>query len=128
MPFLVGEHHDTGDDHDATDDILNRYLFAEEQVSIQQTNADRGALAQIRDMLPDLSGITLPSIGGGTTTQTTSSTRSVTYNGGDINITIQGSVDETTMPTLKTSIEDAVRKGIEAFLDEENAASQTGGI
>ena len=85
-------------------------------------------LAQIRDMLPDLSGITLPSIGGGTTTQTTSSTRSVTYNGGDINITIQGSVDETTMPTLKTSIEDAVRKGIEAFLDEENAASQTGGI
>lgn len=85
-------------------------------------------LAQIRDMLPDLSGITLPSIGGGTTTQTTTSTRSVTYNGGDINITIQGSVDETTMPTLKTSIEDAVRKGIEAFLDEENAASQTGGI
>jgi hypothetical protein len=85
-------------------------------------------LAQIRDMLPDLSGITLPSIGGGTTTQTTSSTRSVTYNGGDINITIQGSVDETTMPTLKTSIEDAVRKGIEAFLDEENAHSQTGGI
>ena len=85
-------------------------------------------LAQIRDMLPDLSGITLPSIGGGTTTQTTSSTRSVTYNGGDIVINIQGSVDETTMPTLKTSIEDAVRKGIEAFLDEENAASQTGGI
>lgn len=85
-------------------------------------------LAQIRDMLPDLSGITLPSIGGGTTTQTTTSTRSVTYNGGDINITIQGSVDETTMPTLKTSIEDAVRKGIEAFLDEENAHSQTGGI
>ena len=85
-------------------------------------------LAQIRDMLPDLSGITLPSIGGGTTSQTTTSTRSVTYNGGDINITIQGSVDETTMPTLKTSIEDAVRKGIEAFLDEENAASQTGVI
>jgi hypothetical protein len=79
-------------------------------------------------MLPDLSGITLPSIGSGTTTQTTSSTRSVTYNGGDIVINIQGSVDETTMPTLKTSIEDAVRKGIEAFLDEENAHSQTGGI
>lgn len=85
-------------------------------------------LAQIRDMLPDLSGITLPSIGGGTTTQTTTSNRSVTYNGGDIVINIQGSVDETTMPTLKTSIEDAVRKGIEAFLDEENAHSQTGGI
>jgi hypothetical protein len=85
-------------------------------------------LAQIRDMLPDLSGITLPSIGSGTTTQTTTSTRSVTYNGGDIVINIQGSVDETTMPTLKTSIEDAVRKGIEAFLDEENAHSQTGGI
>ena len=85
-------------------------------------------LAQIRDMLPDLSGITLPSIGGGTTTQTTTSTRNLTYTGGDIIINIQGSVDETTMPTLKTSIEDAVRKGIEAFLDEENAASQTGGI
>lgn len=85
-------------------------------------------LAQIRDMLPDLSGVTLPSIGGGTTTQTTSSTRSITYNGGDIVINIQGSVDETTMPTLKTSIEDAVRKGIEAFLDEENAASQTNTI
>ena len=85
-------------------------------------------LAQIRDMLPDLSGVTLPSIGGGTATQTTTSTRSLTYNGGDIVINIQGSVDENVMPTLKTSIEDAVRKGIEAFLDEENAHSQTGGI
>jgi hypothetical protein len=32
------------------------------------------------------------------------------------------------MPTLKTSIEDAVRAGINAFLDEENAAGQVGGI
>ena len=85
-------------------------------------------LAQIRDMLPDLSGITLPSIGSGSAVQTTSSTRSITYNGGDIVINIQGSVDDKTLPALKTSLEDAVRKGIEAFLDKENAASQTGGI
>ena len=84
-------------------------------------------LTQIRDMLPDLSGLTIPSLGG-TTSNTTNSTRDITYNGGDINITIQGNVDPQTMPKLKTSIEDAVRKGIEAFLDEENALAQTGGI
>ncbi len=83
-------------------------------------------LYQIRDMLPDLSGLTLPSLGSGSTTN--NSTRNVTYNGGDISINIQGNVDPETMPTLKTSIEDAVRKGIEQFLDEENALAQTGGI
>lgn len=84
--------------------------------------------ADIRAMLPDLSGLRLPSLGGGTTTNNTSSTRNLTYNGGDISINIQGSVDPQTMPTLRTSIEDAIRAGIEAFLDEENAARQTGGI
>lgn len=84
--------------------------------------------ADIRAMLPDLSGLRLPSLGSGTTTNNTSSTRNLTYNGGDISINIQGSVDPQTMPTLRTSIEDAIRAGIEAFLDEENAARQTGGI
>lgn len=83
-------------------------------------------LTQIRDMLPDLSGLTLPTLGG--TSTTNNSTRNITYNGGDISINIQGNVDPATMPKLKTSIEDAVRKGIEEFLDEENALAQTGGI
>lgn len=84
-------------------------------------------LSDIRDMLPDLSGLRLPTIGGGTST-TNNSTRNVTYNGGDINITVQGNVDPQTMPTLQSSIEEAVRAGIDAFLDEENAQRQTGGI
>ena len=84
-------------------------------------------LSQIRDMLPDLSGLRLPSIGGGTST-TNNSTRNVTYNGGDISITIQGSVDPQTLPALKTTVEDAVRKTIDAMLDETNAERQTGGI
>ena len=84
-------------------------------------------LSDIRDMLPDLSGLRLPTIGGGTST-TNNSTRNVTYNGGDINITVQGNVDPQSMPTLQSSIEEAVRAGIDAFLDEENAQRQTGGI
>lgn len=84
-------------------------------------------LANIRDMLPDLSGLRLPSIGGGTTT-TNNSTRNITYNGGDIHITIAGSVDETTLPKLKGTLEDTVRKVFEQVLDEENAARQTGGL
>lgn len=84
-------------------------------------------LADIRAMLPDLSGLRLPSMGGGTTT-TNNSTRNVTYNGGDINITITGSVDETTLPKLKNTVEDSVRRVIEQMLDEENAERQTGGI
>jgi uroporphyrinogen-III decarboxylase len=85
-------------------------------------------MMDIRDLLPDLSGLRLPSLGSGTTTNNNTSTRNLTYNGGDINITIQGNVDPQTMPTLKTSIEDAVRAGIDKFLDEENALAQTGGI
>jgi hypothetical protein len=84
-------------------------------------------LANIRAMLPDLSGLRLPSIGGGTTT-TNNSTRNITYNGGDIHITIAGSVDETTLPKLKGTLEDTVRKVFEQVLDEENAARQTGGL
>lgn len=84
-------------------------------------------LANIRDMLPDLSGLRLPSIGGGTTTNN-NSTRNITYNGGDIHITIAGSVDETTLPKLKGTLEDTVRKVFEQVLDEENAARQTGGL
>lgn len=84
-------------------------------------------LANIRDMLPDLSGLRLPSIGGGTTT-TNNSTRNITYNGGDIHITIAGSVDETTLPKLKGTLEDTVRKVFEQVIDEENAARQTGGL
>lgn len=84
-------------------------------------------LANIRDMLPDLSGLRLPSIGGGTTT-TNNSTRNITYNGGDIHITIAGSVDETTLPKLKGTLEDTVRKVFEQVLDEENAQRQTGGL
>lgn len=84
-------------------------------------------LADIRAMLPDLSGLRLPSMGGGTTT-TNNSTRNITYNGGDINITITGSVDEATLPKLKNTVEDSVRKVIEQMLDEENAKRQTGGI
>jgi len=84
-------------------------------------------LADIRAMLPDLSGLHLPSMGGGTTT-TNNSTRNVTYNGGDINITITGSVDEQTLPKLKNTVEDSVRRVIEQMLDEENAERQTGGI
>lgn len=84
-------------------------------------------LADIRAMLPDLSGLRLPSMGGGATT-TNNSTRNVTYNGGDISITIQGSVDPQTLPALKTTVEDAVRKTIDAMLDETNAERQTGGI
>lgn len=84
-------------------------------------------LANIRDMLPDLSGLRLPSIGTGTTT-TNNSTRNITYNGGDIHITIAGSVDETTLPKLKGTLEDTVRKVFEQVLDEENAARQTGGL
>ena len=84
-------------------------------------------LANIRDMLPDLSGLRLPSIGGGTTTNN-NSTRNITYNGGDIHITIAGSVDETTLPRLKGTLEDTVRKVFEQVLDEENAQRQTGGL
>lgn len=84
-------------------------------------------LANIRDMLPDLSGLRLPSIGGGTTTNN-NSTRNITYNGGDIHITIAGSVDETTLPKLKGTLEDTVRKVFEQVIDEENAARQTGGL
>ena len=84
-------------------------------------------LANIRDMLPDLSGLRLPSIGGGTTTNN-NSTRNITYNGGDIHITIAGSVDETTLPKLKGTLEDTVRKVFEQVLDEENAQRQTGGL
>lgn len=84
-------------------------------------------LADIRAMLPDLSGLRLPSMGGGTTT-TNNSTRNVTYNGGDINITIAGSVDEQTLPKLKNTVEESVRRVIEQMLDEENAERQTGGI
>lgn len=83
-------------------------------------------LADIRAMLPDLSGLRLPSMGGGTTTTNNNSTRNVTYNGGDINITIAGSVDETTLPKLKNTVEDSVRRVIEQMLDEENAERQTG--
>ena len=82
-------------------------------------------LADIRAMLPDLSGLRLPSMGDGTTT-TNNSTRNVTYNGGDINITITGSVDEQTLPKLKNTVEDSVRRVIEQMLDEENAERQTG--
>lgn len=85
-------------------------------------------LAQIKDLLPDLSGLRLPSVGGGSTTNNTTQTRTVTYNGGAINITIQGSVDEKTLPKLKESIKDAVRAEIDAYLDEENAERQTGGF
>lgn len=84
-------------------------------------------LADIRAMLPDLSGLRLPSMGGGTAT-TNNSTRNITYNGGDINITITGSVDEQTMPKLQSSIEDAVRQGIEKYLEAEDADSRTGEI
>lgn len=84
-------------------------------------------LADIRAMLPDLSGLRLPSMGGGTTT-TNNNTRNITYNGGDINITITGSVDEQTLPKLKNTVEESVRRVIEQMLDEENAERQTGGI
>lgn len=85
-------------------------------------------LADIRAMLPDLSGLRLPSMGGGTTTTNKNSTRNITYNGGDINITITGSVDEQTLPKLKNTVEESVRRVIEQMLDEENAERQTGGI
>lgn len=109
--------------YNLTETLLKNAKFNGETLAERLQNI---GLYQIRDILPDLSGLTLPSLGGGSTTN--NSTRNVTYNGGDINITIQGSVDAQTMPTLKTSIEDAVRAGIDKFLDEENALAQTGGI
>ena len=109
--------------YNLTETLLKNAKFNGESLTERLQNI---GLYQIRDILPDLSGLTLPSLGSGSTTN--NSTRNVTYNGGDINITIQGSVDPETMPTLKTSIEDAVRAGIDKFLDEENAAAQTGGI
>lgn len=83
-------------------------------------------LTNIRSLLPDLSGLRLPTVSGGGVTN--NEARTVTYNGGDISINIQGSVDQQTMPTLKADIEEAVRKGIDALLDEENADRMTGGI
>lgn len=105
--------------------LLKNGTFSGESLSERLQNI---GMMDIRDLLPDFSGLRLPSPGGGTTTNNNTSTRNVTYNGGDINITIQGNVDPQTMPTLKTSIEDAVRAGIDRFLDEENALAQTGGI
>lgn len=111
--------------YNLTETLLKNARFNGESLSERLRNI---GMADIRDLLPDLSGLRLPSLGGGTTTNNNTSTRNLTYNGGDINITIQGNVDPQTMPTLKTSIEDAVRAGIYAFLDEENAAGQVGGI
>ena len=111
--------------YNLTETLLKNARFNGESLSERLRNI---GMADIRDLLPDLSGLRLPSLGGGTTTNNNTSTRNLTYNGGDINITIQGNVDPQTMPTLKTSIEDAVRAGINAFLDEENAAGQVGGI
>jgi TP901 family phage tail tape measure protein len=111
--------------YNLTETLLKNARFNGESLSERLRNI---GMADIRDLLPDLSGLRLPSLGGGTTTNNNTSTRNLTYNGGDISITIQGNVDPQTMPTLKTSIEDAVRAGINAFLDEENAAGQVGGI
>ena len=111
--------------YNLTETLLKNARYSGESLSERLRNI---GMADIRDLLPDLSGLRLPSLGGGTTTNNNTSTRNLTYNGGDINITIQGNVDPQTMPTLKTSIEDAVRAGINAFLDEENAAGQVGGI
>lgn len=111
--------------YNLTETLLKNATFNGESLSERLRNI---GMMDIRDLLPDLSGLRLPSLGGGTTTNNNSTTRNVTYNGGDINITIQGNVDPQTMPTLKTSIEDAVRAGIDKFLDEENALAQTGGI
>lgn len=111
--------------YNLTETLLRNARFDGESLSERLRSI---GMMDIRDLLPDLSGLRLPSLGGGTTTNNNSTTRNVTYNGGDISINIQGNVDPATMPTLKTSIEDAVRKGIEAFLDEENALGQTGGI
>lgn len=111
--------------YNLTETLLKNATFNGESLSERLRNI---GMMDIRDLLPDLSGLRLPSLGSGTTTNNNTSTRNVTYNGGDINITIQGNVDPQTMPTLKTSIEDAVRAGIDKFLDEENALTQVGGI
>ena len=85
-------------------------------------------LAQIKELLPDLSGLTLPSFGGGSITNNTTENRSVTYNGGDIHINIQGSVDETTLPKIAENIRETVRREIDAVFDEADDVRKIGGV
>lgn len=81
----------------------------------------------LRDLLPDLSGLTLPSISGSSTTNNNTN-RTVNYTAGDIIVNIEGSADEQTVQKIQGELKEAFEKYMDDFLDAENRAGQTGGV
>lgn len=81
----------------------------------------------LRDLLPDLSGLTLPSISGSSTTNNNTN-RTVNYTAGDIIVNIEGSADEQTVQKIQNELKEAFDRYMDDFLDAENRAGQTGGV
>ena len=106
------------------------------QVLLKLGNVDSESLAErmrqvggmsLKDLLPDLSGLTLPSMGG-STTNNNNSTRTVNFSTGDFVVNIEGSADEATVQKIQGELKEAFEKYMDDFLEAENRAGQTGGV
>ena len=82
----------------------------------------------LRDLLPDLSGLTLPAVKGGSTTNNNNTNRTVNYTAGDIIVNIEGNADEAAIQQIQTELKDAFDRYMSDFLDAENRTGISGGV
>lgn len=111
--------------------------FALTQTLLKLGNFDGESLAErmgqiggmsLRDLLPDLSGLTLPTVNGGSTTNNNNTNRTVNYTAGDIIVNIEGNADEATIQQIQTELRDAFDRYMSDFLDAENRTGISGGV
>lgn len=111
--------------------------FALTQTLLKLGNFDGESLAErmgqiggmsLRDLLPDLSGLTLPAVKGGSTTNNNNTNRTVNYTAGDIIVNIEGNADEATIQQIQTELKDAFDRYMSDFLDAENRTGISGGV
>lgn len=111
--------------------------FALTQTLLKLGNFDGESLAErmgqiggmsLRDLLPDLSGLTLPAVKGGSTTNNNNTNRTVNYTAGDIIVNIEGNADEVTIQQIQTELKDAFDRYMSDFLDAENRTGISGGV
>lgn len=111
--------------------------FALTQTLLKLGNIDGESLAErmrqiggmsLRDLLPDLSGLTLPTVNSGSTTNNNNTNRTVNYTAGDIIVNIEGNADEATIQQIQTELKDAFDRYMSDFLDAENRTGISGGV
>lgn len=111
--------------------------FALTQTLLKLGNFDGESLAErmgqiggmsLRDLLPDLSGLTLPAVKGSSTTNNNNTNRTVNYTAGDIIVNIEGNADESAIQQIQTELKDAFDRYMSDFLDAENRTGISGGV